>query len=91
MLLIGDKTVTRCSFIMFSLEPHEHLGHISGIVVNFFFFFATERKVCLYYSKNVLHWKGTAGRGVESSLVHFHSSLFQIQNHIITRISWEEI
>lgn len=27
--------------------------------------------MCLYYSKNVLHWKGTAGRGVESSLVHF--------------------
>lgn len=41
MLLIGNKPVTRCSFIMLSLEPNKHLGHISEIVVNFFkIFFA---------------------------------------------------
>lgn len=38
--LIGDKIVTGCSFIMLSLEPNEHLGHLSGSVV---LFFSTER------------------------------------------------
>ena len=43
MLLIGDKTVTRCSFIMLSLEPNKHLGHISGIVFLFCFVLLPER------------------------------------------------
>lgn len=66
-LLIGDKTVTRCSFIMLSLEPDKHLGHISGIVVNFFNFnfFARKKEACLCYSKKVLHWKVNASRGVD--------------------------
>lgn len=35
-----------CSFIMLSLGPNEHLGHISGSAVNFYFVSATAEKFC---------------------------------------------
>lgn len=67
--LIGDKIVTGCSFIMLSLEPNEHLGHLSGSVV--LFFFNRKRKCVCAMEKRFYTRKVPLAEGLNFSLVCF--------------------
>lgn len=55
---------------MLSLGPNEHLGHISGSVVNLFFCWKEQKCVCAAAERFYMG-KLPLAKGLEFSLVHF--------------------